>query len=308
MFQADLMRTIYSVFHYKLFEIKRTPITLSSIMVFTLIIVGFMILSHVLRRAVLRKILGRTHVEQGVQFTLLRLTHYIIVIIGAVLAFQFVGVDLSGLAVIFGLLSVGIGFGLQNVTSNIIAGLILLLERPISIGDRVTIGGTVGDVVAINMRSTTIRTLSNISIIVPNSEFVSSRVVNWSHGDPTVRLDVPVGVSYDSDLDVVERALGEVADENSKILKEPRTEVFFAGFGDSSWSLELRVWLSDLAHYYQIQSEINSGIVHKFKKYGIEIPFPQRDLHVRSTLPLTVETRKSAERSKAPEDYPTPST
>jgi small-conductance mechanosensitive channel len=190
------------------------------------------------------------------------------------------------LAVIFGLLSVGIGFGLQNVTSNFIAGLILLFERPIEIGDRVTIGGTVGDVVAINIRSTTIRTLNNISIIVPNSEFVSSRVVNWSHGDPTVRLDLPVGVSYDSDLDLVVKALREVADENSKILKEPQTEVFFANFGDSSWNLALRVWLSDLVHYYQIQSEINSAIVRKFRELGVEIPYPQRDLHLKSPIPF----------------------
>ena len=144
MFQADLMRVIDSVLHYKLFVIKRTPITLFSILIFTLILLGFMILSRVLRRAVFRRILSGIHVDSGIQFTLLRLTHYIIMVIGAILAFQFVGVDLSGLAVIFGLLSVGIGFGLQNVTSNFIAGLILLLERSISIGDRVTIGGTVG--------------------------------------------------------------------------------------------------------------------------------------------------------------------
>lgn len=139
------------------------------------------------------------------------------------------------------------------------------------------------------MRSTTIRTLNNISIIVPNSEFVSSRVVNWSHGNPTVRLDLPVGVSYDSDFDVVVKALREVADENNKILKEPRAEVFFANFGDSSWNLELRVWLSDLTHYYQIQSEINAAIVHKFRKYGIEMPYPQRDLHMREPLPSRVQ-------------------
>jgi small-conductance mechanosensitive channel len=286
MLLTDVIRIIDRVFHYRLFEVKRTPVTLSSIVIFILILVTFAVLSRALQRTVFRRILNRTHIDHGTQFTLLRLSHYFIIVIGAIVAFQSVGIDLSGLAVIFGLLSVGIGFGLQNVTSSFIAGFILLFERPISIGDRVTIGGTVGDVQAINMRSTTIRTLNNISIIVPNSEFVSSRVVNWSHGDPTVRLDLPVGVSYESDLDVVEGALREVADENSKILKEPRAEVFFADFGDSSWNLELRVWLSDLTHYYQIQSEINSAIVQKFRKYGIEMPYPQRDLHMREPLPL----------------------
>ena len=286
---SDLMHVIDSVFHYKLFEINRTPVTLSSIIIFMLLLMGFLILSRILRRAALQRVLNRVHVDQGTQFTVLRLSHYVIMVIGAIVAFQFVGVNLTGLAVIFGLLSVGIGLGLQNVTSNFVAGLILLFERPIQIGDRVTIGGTVGDVEAINIRSTTIRTLNNISIIVPNSEFVSSRVVNWSHGDSTVRLDLPVGVSYDSDFETVVKALREVADENNKILKEPPAEVFFANFGDSSWNLELRVWLFDLAHYYQIQSEINSAIVYKFRKFGIEMPYPQRDLHLRSPLPFTVE-------------------
>jgi small-conductance mechanosensitive channel len=230
-----------------------------------------------------------SRLNHGTQFTMLRLSHYVVMVVGAIVAFQFVGVDLTGLAVIFGLLSVGIGLGLQNVTSNFVAGLILLFERPIEIGDRVTIGGTVGDVVAINIRSTTICTLNNISIIVPNSEFVSSRVVNWTHGDPTVRLDLPVGVSYDSDLDTVVKALREVADENNKLLKDPQPEIFFASFGDSSWNLELRVWLSDLAHYYQIHSEINSAIVRKFRKLGVEIPYPQRDLHLRQPFLLPVE-------------------
>jgi small-conductance mechanosensitive channel len=297
MLLTDIIHIIDGVFHYKLFEVNRTPITLSSIVIFSLILLVSVLVSRGLQRTVLQRILNRTHIDRGTRFTLLRLSHYIIVVIGAILAFQFVGIDLSGLAVIFGLLSVGIGFGLQNVTSNFVAGLILLFERPISVGDRVTIGGTVGDVVAINMRATTIRSLNNISIIVPNSEFVSSRVVNWSHGDPTVRLDLPVGVSYNSDLDSVVRALKEVADENGKILKEPQAEVFFANFGDSSWNLELRVWLSDLAHYYQIQSEINSAIVRKFRENSIEIPYPQRDLHVREPLPLAVQTGEGRQKT-----------
>jgi small-conductance mechanosensitive channel len=197
-----------------------------------------------------------------------------------------VGIDLSGLAVIVGLLSVGIGFGLQNITSNFISGLILLFERPIKIGDRITVGHTEGDVIAINMRSTTIRSLNNISIIVPNSEFVSSQVINWSHGDPKVRLDVHVGVSYHSDLDAVIQALREVAEESPSVLKNPEADVLFSGFGDSSWNMELRVWLEDPKKYYLTRSEINCAIVHKFREYGIEIPYPQRDLHVRSPLSM----------------------
>lgn len=280
-----VVRIVNAVFHYKLFELNRTPITLSSIIFFCLILLVFLFFSRVFQRSILKRLLSRTSLDVGTRFTFTRLTHYAIMVTGAIVAFQFVGVNLSGLAVIFGLLSVGIGFGLQNVTSNFVAGLILLFERPIKIGDRVTIGGTVGDVVEINMRSTTIRTLNNIAIIVPNSEFISSRVVNWSHGDSTVRLDLPVGVSYGSDLDLVVRVLCEVAEENGKVLKEPAPEVFFAGFGDSSWNLELRLWLADLGHYYKIQTEINSAIVRKFRVYDIEIPFPQRDVRLRRSAP-----------------------
>jgi small-conductance mechanosensitive channel len=210
-------------------------------------------------------------------------------IVGAFVAFQFVGIDLSGLAVIFGLLSVGIGFGLQNVTSNFVAGLILLFERPIKIGDRVSIGDTEGDITAINMRATTIRSLRNITIIVPNSEFISQQVVNWSHGDPKVRLDVEVGVSYQSDLDMVLQCLEEVARESPDVLKEPAPEVIFLNFGDSSWNMQLRVWLANPYDYYRIRSLLNQAIVRKFRENQVEIPFPQRDLHVRSSIPFPVK-------------------
>lgn len=166
---------------------------------FIIVITIFYMLSRLLQTLLRNKILAHFRIDQGTQFTMARISHYLVMVIGLIVAFQFIGIDLSGLAVIVGLLSVGIGFGLQNITSNFIAGIILLFERPIKIGDRVTVGRTEGDVVAINMRSTTIRSLNNIAIIVPNSEFISSQVINWSHGDPKVRLVVEVGVSYNSD-------------------------------------------------------------------------------------------------------------
>ena len=201
-------------------------------------------------------------------------------IIGIILSFQFIGINLSGLAVIFGLLSVGIGFGLQNVTSNFVAGVILLFERPIKIGDRVTVGGTEGDVTAINFRSTTIRSLNNITFIVPNSEFISKEVINWSHGDLKIRMDIEVGVSYNSDLDKVLTALKEIAEENENILKFPQSDVLFKSFGDSSWNMMLRVWIANPKVHHILRSEINCAIVRKFRGMGIEIPFPQRDLHL----------------------------
>jgi small-conductance mechanosensitive channel len=275
-----------NILRFKLFEINQTPITLSSVVMFLVVFLLFLAISRLINRAVLRKILERFQIEPGIRFTMIRISHYLILITGAVVAFQFVGIDLSGLAVIFGLLSVGIGFGLQNITSNFISGLILLFERPIKIGDRVTVGDIEGDVIAINMRSTTIRSLNNIAIIVPNSEFVSSNVVNWSYGDPKIRIDIKVGVSYGSDLDLVLKALKEVALDHPHILESPEPEVLLTSFGDSSWDMTLRAWVAHPKRLYVTRSEINCAIVRKFREYGIEIPFPQRDLHVKSPLPV----------------------
>ena len=222
---SKIIQDIQNVLNYTLFTIKNTPITLLSIFIFILLLFLFAFLARIIGRVILKRFFARLQIEEGISYSLIRISQYIIMITGIIISFQFVGIDLSGLVVIFGLLSVGIGFGLQNITSNFVSGLVLLIERPIKVGDRVTVGDTLGDVLEINMRSTTIRTLTNIAIIVPNSEFISREVINWSHGDPKVRLDLPVGVSYNSDLDNVLRSLREVADENPEVLKEPKTEI-----------------------------------------------------------------------------------
>lgn len=283
---AEIIGYMDRVMRFKLFQVHQTPVTVFSLFMFAVVIIIFLTLSRVLCRIFLKRLLDRMRLEEGTQYNLLRLTHYLIMLTGALVSFQFIGIDLSGLMVVFGLLSVGIGFGLQNVTSNFISGLILLIERPIKVGDRVSIGETEGDVLEINMRSTTIRSLNNISIIVPNSEFVSSKVVNWSHRDLKVRLDIDVGVSYGSDLEKVLKVLREVADENEEVLKTPPPEVLHLGFGDSSWNMRLRAWIADPKRHPVVRSEIHCAVVRKFRLNNIEIPFPQRDLHIRSPLPL----------------------
>ncbi len=280
---------ISEILNFKLFELNLTPVTLSSIMMFLFMMAIFFLFSRLLDRILLRNILDKFQLEKSTIYTILRVNHYLLITIGAVVSFQFIGIDLSGLAVIFGLLSVGIGFGLQNVTSNFVAGLILLLERPIKIGDRVTVGDTEGEVTSINIRSTTIRTLTNISIIVPNSEFVSSNVINWSHGDPKIRLDIEVGVSYNSDLEKVLKVLGNIAETHTGVLKNPKPDVLFVGFGDSSWNLLLRVWIENPKGHHTIRSDVNCEIVRKFREFNIEIPFPQRDLHFRNQVPNNSE-------------------
>lgn len=266
--------------------INQTPITPASLIIFTLIILAAIFVTRFFTRLVFDRILRKFHLKDGVRYTLRRLTEYTLHLVGIIVAFQFVGINLSGLAVIFGLLSVGIGFGLQNVTGNFVAGLVLLFERPIRIGDRVTVGDVEGDVEEISMRATKVRTLNNISIIVPNSQFTSSNIVNWSYGDPRIRLDIDVGVSYGSNLDLVLKSLKEVALESPKVLKDPEPDVLLREFGESSWNMRLRLWIDNPERHHQVRSDINCAIVRKFRENGIEIPFPQRDLHVRSPLPL----------------------
>jgi small-conductance mechanosensitive channel len=294
---SDVTEFVEYFLNFKLFEINKTAVTPSSIFMFVIFIAAFALTSRLLQRVLRAHLFSRMRIDQGMQYTLTRIIHYLVMIIGAVVAFQFIGIDLTGLAVIVGFLSVGIGFGLQNITSNFVAGVILLLERPIKVGDRIMVGNQEGDVVEINMRSTTIRTLNNVAVIVPNSEFVSSKLENWSYGDETVRVDVNVGVSYESDLETVIRSLREVAAEHPEVLKNPAPDVLHTGFGDSAWNMRLRIWLEDSQRHLEVHSEINCAIVRKFQQNGIEIPFPQRDLHVRSPLPLPIMPEAEFRRS-----------
>ncbi len=273
----------------------QTPVTLMSLILLLSFFIIFVLLSRWVTKTLGLKVLSQLHIEEGTRYNLERVVYYTLVIIGAALAFQFIGINLTGLAVIFGLLSVGIGFGLQNITSNFIAGLILLFERPVAVGDRVTVGDAEGDVIEINIRSTTIRTVNNIDIIVPNSEFISEKVTNWSHGEKKIRLDINVGVSYNSDLDTVLRCLKEVADESDHVLKFPEPAVNFVEFGDSSWNMQLRCWIADPKQHPLIRSEINCEIVRKFRANNIEIPYPQSDLHVRSSIPFSIADHQTIE-------------
>ena len=145
----------------------------------------------------------------------------------------------------------------------------------------------------INIRSTTIRSLNNIAIVVPNSEFISSTVINWSHGDPKTRLEIEVGVSYNSDLDKVMNSLLEAAKEHSLTLSSPAPKAWLMSFGDSAWNMRLLAWVGDPQGRREVQSDINCAIVKKFRQNGVEIPFPQRDLHVRTSVPLPISSMSS---------------
>ena len=251
------------------------------------IILAFFILTFLskrLKKLLIDKILTKAGMEPGLTATIGTVTRFSILLVGSIIIVQSAGIDLSALTVLAGALGVGIGFGLQNVTDNFISGIIILFEKPIKVGDRIEVGGVEGDVISISVRATTILTNDNISIIVPNSEFISSRVINWSHNDRNIRFRLPVGVSYNEDPEKVKTLLLDVADRNPHILRKPGPMVLFDGFGDSSLDFTLAVWTSTHTDKPRIlKSELYFEIFKVFKENHIEIPFPQRDLHIRSS-------------------------
>jgi small-conductance mechanosensitive channel len=237
----------------------------------------------VLRRYLTRRFLQRTHLHPSMQYAVGKIAGYVFIAIGFYAALKVVGIDLSSLAFIAGAIGVGLGFGLQNIISNFVSGLIILAERPISIGDRVELGEVAGLVTKINLRSTNIVTNDNITIIVPNSDFITNKVTNWSYGDPKVRIRLPIGVAYATDPERLRKLLLEVAAEHPMVLKDPAPEVFFSGFGDCSLNFELGVWTSEMTSKpRRFRSELNFAMERKLRANQIEVPFPQRDLHLRS--------------------------
>jgi small-conductance mechanosensitive channel len=291
----ETLKTILSeigrVIEYPIVHVNQRPLTVMSIVLGVFILLVFVFISKGLRKLLKRRLFERYQLDEGIQLVILKLTHYLLIGLGVIIAVQSIGLNLTSLAVVFGLLSVGIGFGLQHVASNFVSGLIVLFERPIKIGDRITIGDVWGDVVNISLRATLIRTVDNISIIVPNSEFITSRVINWSHRDPKVRVHIPVGVAYGSDVPLVIKSLLQVADNHPQVMKDPPPRVWFNEFGNSSLNFELLVWILDPKGRPDLISELNKGIDEIFRENKITIPFPQRDLHVRSSVPIEALTR-----------------
>ena len=205
---------------------------------------------------------------------------------GIVVAIMGAGIDLNSFALLAGALGVGIGFGLQDIVRNFISGLILIFERPIQVGDAVQVEELSGKVKQIGIRSSIIKTWEGAEVIVPNGNLISNKLINWTLSDQRRRIDVKVGVAYGSNVDLVKETLLKCAKENEKLLTSPAPYVLFDEFGDSSLNFELRCWTSDFASWVEIRSDIRSAIDKAFRKKNIEIPFPQRDLHIKSSVNL----------------------
>lgn len=282
---------VQMVLNHPLGHLGDSTITLGGILTLSILLVLVLILERIFRRIMVEKVLARTHLEPALRFAIGRISGYLFIALGFVLALNNAGLDISSLTVLAGAVGIGLGFGLQNIINNFFSGLIILAERPVAIGDRIEVGGVAGKVTNINIRSTTVVTNDNISIIVPNSDFISTAVTNWSHGDPKVRLRIPFGVAYGSDIPLLKRVILEVAARHPSVLGDPSPSLFFVGFGDSSLDFELGVWTIEMANNpLRFKSDIYYAIEDVLRRSGIEIPFPQRDLHVRSGE-LAVRTR-----------------
>ena len=260
------------------FTFGRITISASSLFVGALVVVLTLLAARWSSALIERRMANRRHIDPGLRYTICRLVKYVVITVGVLVALkQAFAIDLTSIAVIFTALSVGIGFGLQYIASDIASGFILLFERPIRIGDRVTIGEDEGDVQSINLRTTIVTTNDRIAIIVPNSKLVSQRVVNWSYGDPRARIAIPIGVADDSDIQLVTDTLVEAAHNVSNVLSDPAPCVQFLKFGDYSLDFRLLVWTNQPRRHAQIRSDINYRIAELFRERSIRIPYPTQE-------------------------------
>lgn len=266
-----------------LFKLGETQITLLVVLYFLLLLLLLVFISGKSKKIV-NRVLARRGVDLGVREATGSIVRYLMLFIGLLVILQTVGIDLTALSILTGAVGLGIGFGLQNIASNFISGIIILFERPVRIGDRIAVGDVEGDVVRIGARSTSVLTNDNIDIIIPNSKLITENVVNWTHGERRVRFRIPVSVAYATEVRTVEQALLEAAKDVYDVLETPAPAVRFLSFGENGLEFELRAWTTTLVHRRgKFTSQINFAIYDKFKEYEIEVPYPQRDIHIRRT-------------------------
>jgi small-conductance mechanosensitive channel len=276
-------------------------VTLSLVQIFFLIalLIAVFWISSRTKRFLFNRFLAKSGLDRSLQYAIAQIVSNIVLIVGIFIVLDNAGIHLGALTVFAGAVGVGVGFGLQNIASNFISGLVILAERPITIGDRVEVAGIAGQVQQIRARSTVILTNDNIAMIVPNTKFIDSPVTNWTYGDPRVRFRVPIGVAYGSDVNKVRDALLAAGRENPNTLKDPAPSVFLEKFGENSIDFELVVWSSEMSSRpRRYRSDLNFAIEHKLREAGIEIPNPQRDLHFRSGV-LKVENISAQDRHAA---------
>lgn len=262
-------------------KIGAVDITPGSILIFVFVIGLSIILTRIIRHILEKDVFERITLAKGVPSTIILLVKIVLISGGFFLASAAAGMKLTNLSIVLGAFSVGFGFGLQNIFNNMVSGLILAFERPIKVGDTVQVGDLLGDEKSIGLRSSTVRSLDGAEVIVPNGNLISDIMINWTLSDAFRRMDIRVGVKYGTDPEAVIAIMEGVAKAHKMIRKIPPPEAYFVGFGDSSLDFRLLAW-SLMENRLEAESDMNVGINKKLAEAGIEIPFPQRDLHVRS--------------------------
>ncbi|MHC4166768.1 MAG: mechanosensitive ion channel family protein [Planctomycetota bacterium] len=263
------------------FNLGSQRITVGLIITSAGILYGSFLASWIVQKLVMDEVLLKRHVQKGVRLSMARLVHYVIILTGFIIALSTFGFDVTKLTIILSALGVGLGFGLQSIVNNFVSGLILLFERPVRVGDTIELGGKWAEIRRIGLRSTTVQTLDHADVIIPNSDLIANQVTNWTLSNRQIRLTIPVGVAYGSDVSLVTETLSKCADTNSLVAKTPAPQVLFLSFGESSLDFELRVWVMDADHRLKVRSELHQEIDRSFREAKIEIAFPQRDLHLR---------------------------
>ncbi|BDD04099.1 mechanosensitive ion channel family protein [Aureibacter tunicatorum] len=300
----DFLKMIWSyciaMLDYKFIDSASHQVSFGSVLNFLVALVILYLFAENLRRILIKRVLTRFEKLKSYSSTVAAVMKYTILVIGFFIIAQSLGINLSSIYVLFGSLGVGIGIGLQNIAENLISGVIIFFERPLKVGDRVEVDDIVGQIQDIGPRATTVLTNDNISVIVPNSRFVSNLVINWSHNDSKVRFHFPVGVSYKEDPDRVKTVLLEILSNHKDILDHPKPEIWFTNYGDSSLDFEIVVWTETMTNVPKVlKSELYFEIFKKFSEYNIEIPFPQRDLHLKEVPEnLTLASKLSMEGSR----------
>ena len=265
------------------------PITLANLLMAVVVVVFTIIASKNLPGLLEITILNRLPVDAGARYAFTTLCRYAITAIGILLAFNTIGFRWSSVQWLVAALGVGLGFGLQEIVANFICGLIVLFERPFRVGDTVTIGEVSGTVLRIRIRATTIIDWDRKELIVPNKEFITGQLINWSLSDPIVRFSVNVGIAYGSDTELAEKLLLKVLHETPMVLKDPKPTAYFLGFGDNSLNFQLRLFINNIDHRLPVQHEVHKAVDREFRKAGIVIAFPQRDVHFDSGNPLKIQ-------------------
>ena len=278
-----LLERIWSVLTFRLVDSTNMKVTAFRLAIGLTLFVVVFVLSGKLSSFLESRIGKREHIDPGLRYTITRLLRYLLVVIGivAVLKGAF-DLDLTSVAVLFTALSVGIGFGLQYIAADIASGFILLFERPVRVGDRITIGEDEGDVQSIRLRTTILYTNDRIAVIVPNSKLISQRIINWSYDDPRTRISIPVGVAYNSDVQLVTETLLLAAAGVESVLSDPPPKVQFLGFGDYSLNFRLLAWTRQPSHRPQMTSDINYRIDRLSRERSIEIPYPIQEFLLRT--------------------------